>query len=93
MTDFNVFGTRMLDGVFAKVNGSFVLTKNGDPVELNSVVDKSLLHPKSLLTCFSADTYSASVVEIARAVYFLENHEVRQCPTKVQIPLVLFLST
>ena len=69
MTDFNMFGTRVLAGIFAKVDGAVVVTKNGDPVELNSVV------------------------EIARDVCFLENHEVRQCPTKVQVPLVLFLST
>ncbi|GJZ05366.1 reverse transcriptase domain-containing protein [Tanacetum coccineum] len=32
-------------------------------------------------------TYSALVVEIARAVCFFENHDVRQHPTNVQIPL------
>ena len=93
MTDFNMFGTSMLNWIFAKINGSFVITKNGDVVKLNFVVDKSLLHPKSLLTCLSGRNVLSFVVEIARAVCFLENHEVRQCPTKVQIPLVLFLST
>jgi hypothetical protein len=53
MTDFNMFGTSMLNRVFAKINSTFVVTKNGDVVKLNSVVDKSLLHPNSLLTCLS----------------------------------------
>ncbi|GJU37690.1 hypothetical protein Tco_1186044 [Tanacetum coccineum] len=35
-------------------------------------------------TAFLVDTYSASVVEIAKAVCFLDIHEVRQQPMKVR---------
>ncbi|GKA75889.1 hypothetical protein Tco_0782267, partial [Tanacetum coccineum] len=42
---------------------------------------------------FPAETYLASVVEIARAVCFLENHDVRQHLINVHIPLVLLRST
>ncbi|GJY05126.1 hypothetical protein Tco_0371066 [Tanacetum coccineum] len=42
---------------------------------------------------FSAETYSASVVEMARAVCFLENHDVRQHLMNVHTPLVLLRST
>ncbi|GJS00131.1 hypothetical protein Tco_0316639 [Tanacetum coccineum] len=41
----------------------------------------------------STDTYSASVVEMASAVCFLENQDVRQHPMKVQTPLVLLRSS
>ncbi|GJV09935.1 hypothetical protein Tco_1351476 [Tanacetum coccineum] len=40
-----------------------------------------------------ADTYSALVVEMARAICFLENKDVRQQPMKVETPLVLLRST
>ncbi|GKB38423.1 hypothetical protein Tco_0883365 [Tanacetum coccineum] len=52
------------------------------------VVNKSLLTGfllKSIAPLLSqrTETYSASVVEIAKAVCFFENHDVRQQPTKV----------
>ncbi|GKA05538.1 integrase, catalytic region, zinc finger, CCHC-type containing protein [Tanacetum coccineum] len=42
---------------------------------------------------FPAKTYSASVVEMARAVCFLENHDVRQHPMNVHTSLVILRST
>nr|GEX45325.1 hypothetical protein [Tanacetum cinerariifolium] len=42
---------------------------------------------------FCLETYSASVVEIARAVCFLENHDGRQHHMNVHTPLVLLRST
>ncbi|GJZ82645.1 hypothetical protein Tco_0647818 [Tanacetum coccineum] len=38
---------------------------------------------KACWQAFPGETYSASVIEIAKAVCFFENHDVRQQPTKV----------
>ncbi|GKA22476.1 hypothetical protein Tco_0708438 [Tanacetum coccineum] len=38
-------------------------------------------------------TYSALMVEMDNAVYFLENHDVRQHPMNVHTPLMLLRST
>ncbi|GJV66959.1 hypothetical protein Tco_1482468 [Tanacetum coccineum] len=57
------------------------------------IVYEGLFHPQRLLHAFLADTYSASVVEMASAVCFLENQDIRQQPKKVQTQLVLLRST
>ncbi|GJZ20553.1 hypothetical protein Tco_0557143 [Tanacetum coccineum] len=49
--------------------------------------------PRLRLPAFLADTYSTSAVEMARAVFFLENHEVKKLPMNVHTSLVLLRST
>ncbi|GJV26517.1 hypothetical protein Tco_1379212 [Tanacetum coccineum] len=63
MSDFYMFGMRMKNGVFTKVDA------------------------------FPAETYSVSMVEMAKAVCFLENHDARQHPMNVHTSLVLLQST
>ncbi|GKD60482.1 hypothetical protein Tco_1297991 [Tanacetum coccineum] len=52
-----------------------------------------LLRSMEPLLSQRTETYSTSVVEMARAVCFLENHDVRQHPMNVKIPLVLLRLT
>nr|GEX67866.1 hypothetical protein [Tanacetum cinerariifolium] len=67
MSDFYMFSTRMENGVFSKVDETFIVQRT--------------------------ELYSAFVVEMAKAVCFFENHDVRQHLMNVHTPLVLLRST
>ncbi|GKE33830.1 hypothetical protein Tco_1453152, partial [Tanacetum coccineum] len=66
---------------------AYELLRTGMSFSLMSYSTRACFIHNACWHALPADTYSASVVEMASAVCFLENQDVRQQPMKVQTPL------
>nr|GEU39992.1 hypothetical protein [Tanacetum cinerariifolium] len=87
------------DNFTTSISFSVLNVKEEEDEEVVNVYDESTnLVPNTNTSGSSSfmavvDTYSASMVEMAKAVCFLVNHEVRKHPINVHTPLVLLRST
>jgi hypothetical protein len=53
MPDIDVFGSRMLTRIVSNLDGTLIITKEGDMVQSVTIIIESLSHPKKLCTTSS----------------------------------------